>query len=174
MLVYFGCSFNYYRDADVPQALCALGVPVPELVYADDEKYPGGWRAVLVTRSLDGYKDMFRWYKQGGRECIGEQAHRQLMQRLGAVLGNMHCHGWQHTNLYPNHVFFKEAAPGVVPEVALIDVENSRKVWRRQRAAQRDLDQLRKRCKMLSHDDWQQLALAHADAMSQVETKTAA
>jgi tRNA A-37 threonylcarbamoyl transferase component Bud32 len=157
------------RERDALHALRALGIPVPETLYAGDEKTPEGWRAVLVTHSLDGYVDMVQWYKQGGRECIGEGLHQQLLQRLGAVLGRLHAHGWQHTNLYPNHVFFCEPAAGEVPAVALIDVENSRQVWWRARAAHRDLAQLHKRCTMLGEADWQMVASAHATAIKNTE-----
>lgn len=154
------------RERDALLAVAALGIKVPEVVYAGEKKTPSGWQAVLVTRALAGHVDMYRWYKQGGRAQLGEEQHAALLHKLGQVLGHLHRCGWQHTNLYPNHIFIGPAGTDGMPDIALIDLENSRRVLWKKRAAQRDLDKLHKRCKMLSRADWQLLLNAHRQVLA--------
>ena len=66
----------------------------------------------------------------------------------------MHQGRWQHGCLYAKHVFVKVASDGV--EVALLDLEKSRRRLSRQRAARHDLRQLRRHSPW-SDGDWQLL-----------------
>ena len=66
----------------------------------------------------------------------------------------MHQGRWQHGCLYAKHVFVKVASDGV--EVALLDLEKSRRRLSRQRAARHDLRQLRRHSPW-NDGDWQLL-----------------
>ncbi|ATH80740.1 InaA protein [Ectopseudomonas mendocina] len=143
------------RERNALLALEALGVPVPQLVYCGVEHDPQqGWRGLLVTAELQGFTDIDSWYAQGGREQCDETQHGQLLHQIGATLARMHLGHWQHGCLYAKHVFvrFEEGQP----QVALLDLEKSRRRLSRVRAARHDLRQLRRHSPW-SEQDWQQL-----------------
>lgn len=142
------------RERDALLGLSRLGVRVPRLVYCDvDYQVELGWRGLLVSEALEGFCDIDSWYAAGGRERAGEQ-HAQLLQQIGATLARMHLGRWQHGCLYAKHVFVKVTPEGV--EVALLDLEKSRRRLSRTRAAMHDLRQLRRHSPW-SDAEWQQL-----------------
>ncbi|CDM39457.1 lipopolysaccharide kinase InaA family protein [Ectopseudomonas oleovorans] len=143
------------RERSALLALDALGVPVPKLIYCGVERDPQqGWRGLLVTAELEGFMDIESWYAKGGREACGEAVHTELLQLVGATLARMHLGRWQHGCLYAKHVFVNLA--GETPQVALLDLEKSRRRLTRAQAAQHDLPQLRRHSPW-SDADWQQL-----------------
>ncbi|MBB2495572.1 lipopolysaccharide kinase InaA family protein [Aquipseudomonas ullengensis] len=143
------------RERDAYLGLSRLGVRVPRLVYCDaSHGAEHGWRGLLISEALDGFVDIDSWYAQGGLEQWGESLHLQLLQQIGAMLARMNRGRWQHGCLYAKHVFVKVDAQGV--EVALLDLEKSRKRLSRQRAARHDLRQL-KRHSSWNDAQWQQL-----------------
>lgn len=148
------------RERNALLALNELGVPVPRLVYCGVERDPQqGWRGVLVTEALEGFENVELWYAQGGREACGETQHTRLLKQIGATLARMHLGHWQHGCLYAKHVFVR--LEGEQPQVALLDLEKSRKRFSRLRAARHDLRQLRRHSDW-SDKDWQQLLEGYA------------
>ena len=142
------------RERDALLGLSRLGIRVPRLVYCGASRQAGqGWRGLLVSEALDGFSDIESWYAAGGRERAGQQ-HDALLQQIGATLARMHQGRWQHGCLYAKHVFVKVASDGV--EVALLDLEKSRRRLSRQRAARHDLRQLRRHSPW-NDGDWQLL-----------------
>jgi|SRR5690606_13032602 len=134
------------RERDALDGLSRLGIRVPRLVYCGGHYKAGeGWRGLLVTEALDGFSDIDSWYAAGGREQAGEQ-HDALLQQIGATLARMHQGRWQHGCLYSKHLFVRWAPEGA--EVALLDLEKSRRRLSRRRAARHDLSQLRR------HSPW--------------------
>jgi tRNA A-37 threonylcarbamoyl transferase component Bud32 len=143
------------RERKALRALDALGVAVPQLIYCGVERDPQqGWRGLLVTAALDGFADIESWYADGGRQACGEARHAQLLQQIGATLARMHLGRWQHGCLYAKHVFVR--LDDDAPQVALLDLEKSRRRLSRVRAARHDLRQLRRHSPW-SDADWQQL-----------------
>lgn len=160
------------RERDALQAVQQFGITVPDIVFAGDRKMGAQWRAVLVTRALDGYRDLFDWELRRAQGVISDQRHQEMARAVGTMLGNLHGHGWQHTNLYPNHVFVSSEEGEAPVRAALIDLENSRRRWRGSQAATRDLQQLRKRCETLfSHADWSVLLQAHSAGVTAARKK---
>jgi tRNA A-37 threonylcarbamoyl transferase component Bud32 len=150
------------REYEALQALARIGIKVPEVVYSGARKTRQGWQAVLVTRELAAFYPLDTWYAQGGRLHLGEVMHQQLLHRIGYVLGKMHRHHWQHTSLYPKHIFLTEGQAGELPMVALLDLEKARRRLLVRQAAQRDLAQLHRRCGgFWSPSDWQRLLDGH-------------
>ncbi|WGL64419.1 lipopolysaccharide kinase InaA family protein [Pseudomonas sp. CW003PS] len=148
------------RERNALQALDALGVSVPHLVYCGVEHDPQqGWRGLLVTEALQGFEDIEHWYAQGGRQLCGEAAHARLLQKIGATLARMHRGRWQHGCLYAKHIFVK-LSDGE-PQVALLDLEKSRRRWSSRRAARHDLRQLRRHSPW-SDSDWAQILTGYA------------
>lgn len=143
------------RERRALLALDALGVAVPQLIYCGIERDPQqGWRGLLVTAALDGFEDIESWYAKGGRQAYGEAQHARLLQEVGATLARMHLGRWQHGCLYAKHVFVR--FDGERPQVALLDLEKSRRRLSRVGAAHHDLRQLRRHSPW-SAEDWQQL-----------------
>lgn len=143
-------------------ALSRLGIVVPELVFAEARRTKAGWEAVLVTRELSGYTDLAAWYAQGGRERLGEALHTQFLQQLGSTIGLLHRHHWQHTCLYPKHVFVTTGSRDALPAIALLDLEKARRRLSAARCARRDLDQLRRHSPLWNEQDWQALLAGHS------------
>lgn len=143
------------RERKALRALAALGVPVPRLIYCGIEHDPQrGWCGLLVTECLHGFEDIDSWYARGGRETCDETQHTRLLRQIGATLARMHLGRWQHGCLYAKHVFVR--LDGDAPQVALLDLEKSRRRLSRLRAARHDLRQLRRHSPW-SDADWQEL-----------------
>jgi len=154
------------RERDALQAFRRLGVQVPEVVYCDAERQADqSWRALLVTRALDGFEEVDHWYAAGGRERHGECLHQRLLQRLGETLARLHQGRWQHGCLYTKHVFVKVTGegPAAQVDVALLDLEKSRRRLSRNQAARHDLQQL-KRHSSWNEADWQHLIYGYQTA----------
>lgn len=143
------------RERNALLALDELGVPVPRLVYCGVEHDPRqGWCGMLVTEALEGFEPIEQWYAQGGREACGEALHGLLLRQIGATLARMHLARWQHGCLYAKHVFVR--LDQGQPQVALLDLEKSRRRLCRRQAAHHDLRQLRRHSSW-SDADWAQL-----------------
>ena len=141
------------RERDALVGLARLGVRVPRLVYCSASRQDGGWRGLLVSEALEGFSDVEAWYSAEGRAC-SEQQRSELLQCIGATLARMHLGRWQHGCLYAKHVFVRLTAEEA--QVALLDLEKSRRRLSRTRAAAHDLRQLRRHSPW-SDGEWQQV-----------------
>ncbi|MGN8275351.1 lipopolysaccharide kinase InaA family protein [Pseudomonas sp. SMN5] len=147
------------REQDALLALTRLNVRVPQLVFCGAQRDPvHKWRALLVTKALEGFEEIQHWYAGGGRERHGEAVHEQILQTLAETLAQMHKGRWQHGCIYIKHVFVRvtgegEAAKG---EIALLDFEKCRQRLTAYSAASHDMKQLR-RHSSFSDADWEKL-----------------
>jgi len=135
------------REERALLALAELGVTVPQVVFCGAQRDPvHKWRALLVTRALDGFEEIGRWYAAGGRERHGEAVHDRLLQVLAENLARMHKGRWQHSCLYIKHVFVRVTGEGesAKAEVALLDLEKCRQRLTARGAAFHDMSQLRR------------------------------
>ena len=147
------------REQDALLALTRLGVRVPQLVFCGAQRDPvHKWRALLVTKSLDGFGEIEHWYAGGGRERHGEAVHDQILLALAENLARMHKGRWQHGCIYIKHVFVRVTGEGEAAkvEVALLDFEKCRQRLTARQAASHDLKQLR-RHSSFSDADWKKL-----------------
>jgi len=63
------------RERDALVGLSELGVRVPEMIFCGAQRDERNqWRALLVTKALDGFQELENWYAAGGREHHGEAA----------------------------------------------------------------------------------------------------
>lgn len=154
------------REQDALLALTRLNVRVPQLVFCGAQRDPvHKWRALLVTRALEGFEEIQHWYAGGGRERHGEAVHEQILQALAETLARMHKGRWQHGCIYIKHVFIRvtgegEAAKG---EIALLDFEKCRQRLTAYSAASHDMKQLR-RHSSFSDADWKKLVYFYETA----------
>ncbi|MCQ4346004.1 lipopolysaccharide kinase InaA family protein [Pseudomonas stutzeri] len=135
------------REQRALRAFAALGVPVPEAVFCATRRCAGRRQALLVTAALEGYESLEACYARGDQQGWSDELRIRLFRRLGSLLARLHRARWQHGCLYPKHIFVRTDAAGQV-EVALLDLEKSRRRLSRQRAARHDLRQLRR------HSSW--------------------
>ncbi|MBA1272498.1 lipopolysaccharide kinase InaA family protein [Stutzerimonas azotifigens] len=144
------------REQRALQALETLGVRVPRLVYCGARKEAGHWRALLITEALEGFIDLDQWYAEGMPEYVGPEAQQAMLRQLGATLARLHRGRWQHGCLYGKHVFVNARSfdrDGVV-EVALLDLEKSRRRARVSTASRRDIEQLQRHRDGMPDADW--------------------
>jgi hypothetical protein len=158
------------RERDALRGLTKLNVRVPHLLFCGarrDQEF--GWKALLVTASLDGFQEITQWYEQGGRERYGEAVHDQLLKDLADNLAKMHRGRWQHSCLYIKHVFVRviETPSGPRGEVALLDLEKCRRRLTATAASQHDIKQLR-RHSSFSDADWKKLLYFYDTAFGSV------
>ena len=147
------------RERDALIGLRLIDVSVPDIIYCGAQRDPEHqWRALLVTRSLDGFEEIDHWYAGGGRERHGEAIHERVLKDLAENLARMHKGRWQHGCIYDKHVFVRVTGEGETAkvEVALIDLEKCRQRLTAHRAAVHDIKQLR-RHSSFSDADWEKL-----------------
>ncbi|VVQ02550.1 Protein InaA [Pseudomonas fluorescens] len=154
------------RERDALIGVGKLGVRVPEIVFCGAQRDPvHKWRALLVTKSLDGFLELEHWYAAGARERHGEAIHDRLLKELADNLARMHKGRWQHSCLYIKHVFVRVTGEGEAArvEVALIDLEKCRQRLSARQAAAHDMKQLR-RHSSFSPTDWGKLVYFYKTA----------
>ena len=151
------------RELQALQAIGRLGVRVPEVVYCGTRQLAGQWQALLVTAELEGFISLEDWYQQGLGERFGTAVQERMLAAVGISLGCIHQAHWQHGCCYPKHIFVKVHGEGDAAgvEVALLDLEKSRRRLRRSAAARHDLRQLRRHRQAMPELDWQLLLAAH-------------
>jgi hypothetical protein len=134
------------------------GVRVPEIVYCAAEKNPQGWRALLITKALDGFQPIDEWYASNDRVQYGETLHERVLEQVAHTLGRLHSARWQHGCIYVKHIFVRISGEGqaLTVEVALLDLEKCRRRLTSKQAALHDMLQLRRHSPW-DQTDWQTL-----------------
>lgn len=136
-----------------------LGIPSMEPIYYAERRVEGKLRAILITRELEGYRSLdsaeFRPLRQVDRP---ERDH--LIASLAGIIRQMHAHRFQHTCLYPKHLFVKKNPDGSL-DTRFIDLEKTRWLPFRHWIATRDLDSLRRHAEGWNRTDRMRLFLAY-------------
>lgn len=154
------------REQRALQAFRAAGVRVPQVIYCGTRQQAGQWQALLITLELEGFISLEDWYGNGGAARYGMLLHQHMLAAVGVTLSRIHRARWQHGCCYAKHIFLRVAgeSEAACVEVALLDLEKSRRRWRRSAAARHDLSQLRRHCRSMPVADWLQLLAAHGAA----------
>ena len=136
-----------------------LGIPSMEPIYYAERRVAGNLRAILITRELEGYRSLdsaeFRPLRQMERP-----ERDRLIASLADIIRKMHAHRFQHTCLYPKHLFVKRNPDGSL-DARFIDLEKTRWLPFRRWVATRDLDSLRRHAEGWSRTDQMRLFLAY-------------
>jgi hypothetical protein len=142
------------------------GVKVPEIVYCAAQRSSDGWRALLITKALEGFQPIDEWYASKGREQYGEALHQQLLVEVAHTLAHLHTARWQHGCMYIKHIFVRISGEGQAraAEVALLDLEKCRRRLTSKQAAVHDMLQLRRHSSW-DQADWQYLIGHYQQAM---------
>ncbi|ACO77990.1 Lipopolysaccharide kinase [Azotobacter vinelandii CA] len=156
------------REQDAFEAIGRLGVRLPKIVFCSARKTAGKWQALLVTESLEGFVSLDAWYQGDARQRWGDAVHRQMLEQLALTLSRLHRGRWEHGCCYPKHIFVKVEECNGQPqvEIALIDLEKSRRRLRVATASRRDVDQLRRHSPAISPAEWAFFKAAYDQAMA--------
>ena len=151
------------RELRALQAFSQAGVRVPQVIYCGARQQAGQWQAMLVTAELEGFVSLEHWYRDGLADYYGPLTHQRMLTAVGVALSRIHRAHWQHGSCYPKHIFLKVHGVGDAAwvEVALLDLEKSRRRLRRHAAARHDLRQLHRHCPAMPVEDWLCLLAGH-------------
>ncbi|MFD1259551.1 lipopolysaccharide kinase InaA family protein [Entomomonas asaccharolytica] len=136
------------------KAYCAFAkaqVKTPKVIYCGslDKK------AILVTESLDGFIDLDSWLTLCRQQNTSAEIIYKVLEATAKMLARMHHNRLQHNCTYAKHIFVKvsEQANLPVAEVALLDLEKSRRRLTTKAAALHDIPQI-KRHSLLNAEEW--------------------
>lgn len=130
------------REQRAIQAMKQLGIRVPELIFCGSRQREGLCEAILVTAELHGFSSLDECHERGDFQRWDQQLQRRLFMQLGRLLKCLHRAHWQHGCLYPKHIFARVDDHSGEVELALLDLEKSRRRLLQRSAAQHDLAQL--------------------------------
>ena len=150
------------RERRSLQAFAALGIRVPRLLYCGTRRQAGQLQALLVTEALNGFDSLEAIYAHGMQHGWDAALRARIFQQLGQLLARLHAARWQHGCLYPKHIFLRVSPHGRV-ELALLDLEKSRRRLTSRRAARHDLRQLRRHA-WWGEAEWRSLASGYRQA----------
>lgn len=150
-----------YREYRNIRRMKKHGVPCPDLVFYGHRIAGRQWQAILVTRSLEGYRPLED--SLGAIEQDNLDARRALIASVAQTLSQMHRHYLRHSCLHAKHIFVRaEHAGGSNGEgtcrfdAAVIDLEKMRVFFPVSRLAIHDLDQLYRHWRR-REGDWETL-----------------
>ena len=139
-----GCP-TVLRELQAYRVFARLGIRTPYLVYGGVRKWRWQWQALLVTEALQDFVSLGEWYTDGASAALKES----VLCRLASTLARLHRAGWQHGCCYPKHIFVKageDESGAPQAEIALLDLEKSRRRLSAKAAGRHDLDQLSRHC----------------------------
>ena len=147
-------TYREYRN------ICRMkkyALPCPDVVFYGHRKAGGQWQAILMTRSLTGYKPLEDCLNSIEQDDVG--ARRALLASVAETLSRMHGHYLRHGNLYAKHILVRVKSPGSSNhdgayefDSVVIDLERMQICFPLSRLALHDLDQLYRRWKHQDRD----------------------
>jgi tRNA A-37 threonylcarbamoyl transferase component Bud32 len=137
-----------------------LGIETPDVVYCDSRIVRGEHRTLLVTRALEGYRPLSDPLFREQPTVAGDPA---LIAAVAGTLARLHRNRYQHTALFPSHVFVKATVYGY--RVALLDLEKLRRRLTTQKASRHDLRQFLRRQRLWEDDKLRLFLSAYRNAL---------
>lgn len=126
-----------------------LAIPALEAAFFAQRRVAGEQRAILLTRALDGWEDLYSLFQ---RWQALSQTQQQGFIRASAVLARrLHAAGQVHGCFYPKHIFLK--GEGDDCQARLIDLEKTRPLLLGTRDRIKDLEPLIRRADPWSETD---------------------
>lgn len=139
-----------YREYRNIRRLRKYGILCAEPVFYGHRDIGGQWQAILITRSLTGYRPLEECLNSIGQDDV--RARAALLASVARTLSQMHGRHLRHGSLYAKHILVRVRFPDnsgnrAVCEfdAAVIDLEKMRVHFPLLRLALRDLDQLHRR-----------------------------
>lgn len=142
-----------------------LHIPALQAAFFAKRRVPGESRAVLLTRALDGWRDLESYLSQW--LALAAQRQTAILHACGALARTLHAAGQMHGCFYPKHIFLREAAAGF--EAQLIDLEKTRPLLLGRRDRIKDLEPLLRRSSVWGESDIRQFLLGYLGDSAQVD-----
>lgn len=127
----------------------ALGIPALQAAFFAERRLPGERRAVLLTRALDGWEDLYALYQRW--DGLSSEHCRALIHASAELARHLHAAGQVHGCFYPKHIFLRGDGRGC--EACLIDLEKTRPLLLGRRDRVKDLETLIRRADPWVHED---------------------
>lgn len=143
----FACEFRNI------QRYQRLGIPTLQAAYFGECRVASERRAILLTRALDGWRDLHSWLEDW-RE-LGTPARKALIDACAELARILHQAGQRHGCFYPKHIFLRPA--GERFEACLIDLEKTRPLLLGRQDRTLDLEALTRRAAVWSESEVRQL-----------------
>lgn len=118
-----------------------LGIPALAAAFFAARKQPGKSQAILLTRALDGWSDLYALLEQWS--MLPAAQRQAIILAVGQLAAKLHGAGQLHGCFYPKHIFLRER--GTAWEACLIDLEKTRPLWFGRRDRVKDLEPLLRR-----------------------------
>jgi hypothetical protein len=133
-----------------------LGIPAMDPLFYGKRRVNGKLRAILVTRELEGYQPL-------GHEDVRSWhpiERKLLIERLAGMVHMLHKQRFQHTCLYPKHLFVRKNPDGDL-DTRFIDLEKTRWLPFRTLVTRRDLNSLHRHARGWNRTDRLRFFLAY-------------
>lgn len=131
------------------------GIPALQAAFHGERKVSGEYRAILLTRALDGWTDLEALLARWPQLAAGERS--DILNACGQLAAQMHGAGQRHGCFYSKHIFLR-ATEGAY-EACLIDLEKTRPMLFDRAGRLRDMETLMRRATPWS-DEERRLLLA--------------
>ena len=156
---------TFAREFRNIQAYHRLGIPALQAVFFAERCLPGEHRAILLTRALDGWRDLDDWLQ--GWSTVPAATRQAILRACGELARQLHGAGQMHGCFYPKHIFLKAHGAGFAAQ--LIDLEKTRPLLFGRRDRIKDLEPLLRRASAWSEADVRELLAAYLGAAGDVE-----
>ncbi|HUE92023.1 lipopolysaccharide kinase InaA family protein [Pseudomonas sp.] len=156
---------TFAREFRNIQAYRRLGIPALQAAFFAERRVPGERRAILLTRALDGWRDLEYWLQ--GWSATPAATRQAILRACGELAQQLHAAGQMHGCFYPKHIFLK--ADGADFSAQLIDLEKTRPLLFGRRDRIKDLEPLLRRASVWSEADVRELLLAYLGATGDLE-----
>jgi hypothetical protein len=156
---------TFAREFRNIQRYQALGIPALQATFFAERRLPGERRAILLTRALDGWRDLDSLLPGWGMRPEAQRAG--ILRACAELAQRLHGAGQMHGCFYPKHIFLKEDDGGF--SARLIDLEKTRPLLLAKRDRIRDLEPLLRRASIWSEAEVRLLLAAYLPAGDDIE-----
>ncbi|MFA7946047.1 lipopolysaccharide kinase InaA family protein [Pseudomonas brenneri] len=134
-------------------------IPALQAAFYGERKVAGEYRALLLTRALDGWNDLDSLLEQW--PALSDAQHRAILVACGQLARKLHGVGQVHGCFYPKHIFLQATGDGYAAQ--LIDLEKTRPLLLGRRDRVKDLEPLLRRAGAWSQEHVRQFLAAYLD-----------
>jgi hypothetical protein len=134
-------------------------IPALQAAFYGERKVAGEYRALLLTRALDGWNDLDSLLEQW--PALSDAQHRAILVACGQLARKLHGVGQVHGCFYPKHIFLQATGDGYAAQ--LIDLEKTRPLLLGRRDRVKDLEPLLRRAGAWSQEQVRQFLAAYLD-----------
>lgn len=156
---------TFAREFRNIQTYQRLGIPALQAAFFAERRLPGEHRAILLTRALDGWRDLDDWLQ--GWSTAPVATRQAILRACGELARRLHGAGQIHGCFYPKHIFLKAHGAGFAAQ--LIDLEKTRPLLFGRHDQIKDLEPLLRRASAWSETEVRELLTAYLGAAGDVE-----